>query len=88
MTVFSWQFLKKGIVKMKKILPILTILIFCLLCISCQSDSNQSLESFKVVLEKADIIIEPEQVFEGNSLAAGTGTSKRMDITISIECCF
>ena len=75
--------------KMKKMLSVFTILIFCLLCISCQSESNHSesnhsVKPFKIVLEKADIINEPKQIFENNKLVAEIGTTKRIDLTISI----
>ena len=74
---------------MKKLLSICTILTFGLLCISCQSDNNQrdssqSVKPFKVVLEKANIIEEPTQLLEGNNIVPGIGTTKRLEIAISI----
>lgn len=80
---------------MKKLLSVLIILTFSFLCISCQKDnsqnesnkyeSNQNEKPFLVVLEKANIIEEPTQHLEDDgTLVPGIGTSKRMEIVISI----
>lgn len=74
---------------MKRLLFINTLIMFIFLSTSCQTDrnqgeSNQNEKPFNIDLKSAQIIEEITQTLDDNSLVPGTGTTKRLEISISI----
>lgn len=74
---------------MKRLLSISTLLIFIFFSISCQADRNQgeinqNENPFNIDLKSAQIIEETTQILDDDSLVPGAGTTKRLEISISI----
>lgn len=74
---------------MKRLLFSITLLIFMFLSTSCQTDgnegeSNQNEKPFNIDLKSVQIIEETTQTLDDKSLVPGTGTTKRLELSISI----